>query len=375
MRNFGICLRKTVLVALALLLGLTGGISGQATTPTSAQGFPMFPEPFAYGDMVSAGNGEPLAYFEIYEDNSPPEFCWWMRLWWYNSNHWSTVGPNFVVQSPATVEESVRGIAEADDVMMSWVEYDQLTSRTPAVFDPFDTSEWSLEPGSPLDPDWSFEQYGGRLVLKAGSFAPGSFAGVIRTTYQYIGPQGTGTRVAMNEMPYPVAFLMRPESPAASTRWTPAFGFCTSAPGAAPATPTSAPSTAVPPTATPSPTRTFTPTAPALPTNTPTPPPTATAVSQYYVYVLAGIGFYIGTESSVKTTQSCRFAGGGLCPNNPPTIAGVYSGPFSSVSAAKADLKTKLECQSGYWGPQGLYGGKWYWLQNNVGTSDCKSVK
>jgi hypothetical protein len=57
-------------------------------------------------------------------------------------------------------------------------------------------------------------------------------------------------------------------------------------------------------------------------------------------------------------------------------------GPFPSIEAAKADLRTRLECRSGYWGPQaqwgsggeGLSAGGWHWLQNNVTASDCRVV-
>jgi hypothetical protein len=121
------------------------------------------------------------------------------------------------------------------------------------------------------------------------------------------------------------------------------------------------------------------------PTNTPLLTPTATPKPlAYYVFVLSGIGFYIGTDEQVATTRSCDYAGGGRCPaaSAPATVQTRYAGPFPSIAAAKADLKTKLECRNGYWGPQaqwgsggtGLSAGGWHWLQNNVDLSDCKKV-
>lgn len=65
------------------------------------------------------------------------------------------------------------------------------------------------------------------------------------------------------------------------------------------------------------------------------------------MFVLEGIGFYIGTEDYVKKTPACTYTGGGPrpCPNAPlAKVVGKYTATaFPSVSAAKADLKTKLE--------------------------------
>ncbi len=107
--------------------------------------------------------------------------------------------------------------------------------------------------------------------------------------------------------------------------------------------------------------------------------PQSPVAPNYYVYLLGdkgGIGFYLGTDNDV-TTASCHFAGGGLCgPKDVPvTVFKKAFGPFSTASEARSVLKSSLVCQSGYWGPQGLFDGKWYWLQNNVTTADCKSVK
>jgi hypothetical protein len=110
------------------------------------------------------------------------------------------------------------------------------------------------------------------------------------------------------------------------------------------------------------------------------PQPQSPLPQNYYVYLLGdkgGIGFYIGTDDDVSTTASCHFAGGGLCgsKDGPVFVFKKAFGPFSSMSAAHSALKGSLVCQSGYWGPQGSFEGKWYWLQNNVTTADCKSVK
>jgi hypothetical protein len=102
--------------------------------------------------------------------------------------------------------------------------------------------------------------------------------------------------------------------------------------------------------------------------------------ANYYVYLLGdkgGIGFYLGTDDDVTTTASCRFTGGGLCgpKDGPVTVFKKALGPYPTEVAARSALKQALVCQSGYWGPQGSWGGGWYWLQNNVTTADCKSLK
>ena len=123
--------------------------------------------------------------------------------------------------------------------------------------------------------------------------------------------------------------------------------------------------------------------APATTSDSPAPVPAQpqpARPSNYYVYLLGdkgGIGFYLGTDDDVTTTASCRFAGGGLCgpKDGPVTVFKKALGPYPTEAAARSALKQSLVCQSGYWGPQGSWGGGWYWLQNNVTTGDCKSVK
>lgn len=98
----------------------------------------------------------------------------------------------------------------------------------------------------------------------------------------------------------------------------------------------------------------------------------------YYAFVLDGIGVVVATEQAVAETPACQWTGGGPrpCPGAPPAKElGRLGGPYSSVDAAKADLKTRLECQVGYWGPKAKWGSGWHWLQNNVTTADCKSVQ
>ena len=108
-------------------------------------------------------------------------------------------------------------------------------------------------------------------------------------------------------------------------------------------------------------------------------PPSATA--PVFAYILEGIGVVVTTEAAVKTQFACMYVGGGPplggpCPNSgPPRVAQTLGGPYPSLSAAKADLKTKLDCFRGYWGDFITIGDKNYYLQNNVGVADCKSVK
>lgn len=95
--------------------------------------------------------------------------------------------------------------------------------------------------------------------------------------------------------------------------------------------------------------------------------------------MLKGIGLVIATEKEATTTHGCEWNGGGPrpCPNGKPAeIVGKAGnqGGYASAAEAKADLKKSLECSSGYWGAKAnVFGGQW--LQNNVGTTDCKVVK
>jgi hypothetical protein len=97
-----------------------------------------------------------------------------------------------------------------------------------------------------------------------------------------------------------------------------------------------------------------------------------------HVFVLADIGVVAATQESVKTRLRCEWAGGGPrpCPQaGPAQVLGTLGGPYPSESAARADMKGKLDCQRGYWGAFIPYGSGRAWLQNNVTTADCRSVK
>jgi hypothetical protein len=114
---------------------------------------------------------------------------------------------------------------------------------------------------------------------------------------------------------------------------------------------------------------------PPAPARVPVPAPAAAPV---YAYVLEGIGVVVAPEAIVKTRPHCQWTGGGPrpCPGAPPgKIVGVLGGPYASEQAAKADLKTKLDCFNGYWGAFINHGPGTAWLQNNVTTADCRTVK
>ena len=105
---------------------------------------------------------------------------------------------------------------------------------------------------------------------------------------------------------------------------------------------------------------------------------TGTAATAVYVYVLDGIGLVAATQNSVSTRRACEWAGGGPrpCPNSGPARSvGVLGGPYASEGAAKAAMKSKLDCQQGHWGAFINYGSGKAWLQNNITTGDCRSVK
>ncbi len=97
-----------------------------------------------------------------------------------------------------------------------------------------------------------------------------------------------------------------------------------------------------------------------------------------YVYVLDGIGVVMARQDVVSTRPHCQWTGGGPrpCPGAPPAKAvGVLGGPYASEQAAKADMKAKLDCFNGYWGAFINYGSGKAWLQNNITTGDCRSLK
>jgi hypothetical protein len=114
---------------------------------------------------------------------------------------------------------------------------------------------------------------------------------------------------------------------------------------------------------------------------TPPPPPLGTggggvASASYYVFVLENIGLVLATQDTVRTRPSCDWAGGGPQPcSAPASVVGTLGGPYPTEAAARADMRTKLDCQSGHWGTFINYGTGRAWLQNNITGSDCRSMK
>lgn len=101
--------------------------------------------------------------------------------------------------------------------------------------------------------------------------------------------------------------------------------------------------------------------------------------NQFYAFVLDhGIGLVLASQQTVNSRGYCQWAGGGTAPcPQPAQIIGNLGGPYASVEDGINDLKTKLDCQSGYWGLFIRFGGGdgRAWLQNNVGTNGCRTVK
>lgn len=98
--------------------------------------------------------------------------------------------------------------------------------------------------------------------------------------------------------------------------------------------------------------------------------------TDYYVFVLTGIGLVVATPDDVRTRPACQWSGGGPPPcTTPATAERTLGGPYPSVDAARADMKTKLDCQRGYWGTFLMLGASKAWLQNNIGGDDCRSLK
>lgn len=95
-----------------------------------------------------------------------------------------------------------------------------------------------------------------------------------------------------------------------------------------------------------------------------------------YVFILKDIGLVAATPDEVRTRPRCQWAGGGPPPCTEPAIAeGTLGGPYPSVAAARADMKTKLDCHNGYWGTFLPLGAGRAWLQNNITGADCRSMK
>lgn len=103
-------------------------------------------------------------------------------------------------------------------------------------------------------------------------------------------------------------------------------------------------------------------------------PPVQTA--GYYVYVLKDIGLVAATQQIVSTRPVCHWSGGGPRPcTAPASVIGSLGGPYPTEDAARADMRTKLDCQRGHWGTFVGEGNNRAWLQNNITGADCRSMK
>lgn len=99
-------------------------------------------------------------------------------------------------------------------------------------------------------------------------------------------------------------------------------------------------------------------------------------VAGVYVYVLKDIGVVAATQQVVSTRPGCHWAGGGPRPcTTPASVIGALGGPYASEDAARADMRTKLDCSRGHWGTFVGQGPSKAWLQNNITGSDCRSMK
>jgi len=165
-------------------------------------------------------------------------------------------------------------------------------------------------------------------------------------------------------------------APAPAPPGPPVFGVAPQAPplgprAGAPATPPAPPR--------PADARVTSPPAPPRPETAATRQPMAPAEA-YYVYALDhGIGLVIATQETVRTRGYCNWTGGGVhpCPT-PASVVRTYGGPYGSVDAARADMRSKLDCERGAWGAfvrTGPAMGDRFYLQNNLGVGDCRSVK
>ncbi len=96
----------------------------------------------------------------------------------------------------------------------------------------------------------------------------------------------------------------------------------------------------------------------------------------YYVFALKDIGLVVATPKVVRTRPVCHWTGGGSAPcQAPASVLGALGGPYPTEDAARADMRTKLDCQRGHWGTFIPYGADRAWLQNNLTGSDCRSMR
>lgn len=86
--------------------------------------------------------------------------------------------------------------------------------------------------------------------------------------------------------------------------------------------------------------------APTTATATATPTTTTTPAEQYYIFVLpqvSGGSVVVSQESTLKTTPTCNFSGGGLCQgNDPPVVYQKVSQGFATLDEATAQWCSDL---------------------------------
>jgi len=88
------------------------------------------------------------------------------------------------------------------------------------------------------------------------------------------------------------------------------------------------------------------------------------------------IGLVVATQEALRTRPYCSWTGGGPQPcTGPANVLATFGGPYASVEQAKADMRARLDCESGYWGAFVRHGNGRFNLQNNLSASDCRSVK
>lgn len=106
------------------------------------------------------------------------------------------------------------------------------------------------------------------------------------------------------------------------------------------------------------------------------PPPPSPAAAYYVVGLDREIGIVVASEEALRTRPYCSWTGGGPQPcTGPANVVVTYGGPYASVDEARADMRARLACENGYRGPFVRHGNGRFWLQNNLGVSDCHSVK
>ena len=105
-------------------------------------------------------------------------------------------------------------------------------------------------------------------------------------------------------------------------------------------------------------------------------PPPRPAEAYYVVALDREIGLVVATQESIRTRPYCSWTGGGPQPcTGPANVLMTLAGPYASVDEAKADMRARLDCESGHWGAFVRSGNSRFNLQNNLGAADCRSVR